>query len=218
MSQVRDTACPNEIVFYRHFQVNYLELSWTILNHLTLSCTILHFQVNGSWTMVDENGRHPVKMIQSSKDLPENDQVEITKSQFSFEDNAFDGFHSIYYEILGESVWWISYYIWLNLGRLSISPTWVWTTLASTVALWGTSTVGQFLLDGFRWSLFILNPRIWIDLRTFQTICPKINMCIKTCANNIYLTCQVVHSLPTPSYLTTTYMAGGVRSAYPIDQ
>ena len=104
MSQVRDTACPNEIVFYRHFQVNYLELSCTILNYISLSCTILHFQVNGSWTMVDENGRHPVKMIQSSKDLPENDQVEIAYTQFSFEDNACDGFHTIYYEILGDSV------------------------------------------------------------------------------------------------------------------
>ena len=59
---------------------------------------------------------------------------------------------------------------------------------------------------------------IWIVSRIFQTICPKINSCIKTCANKLYLTCQVVDSLPTPSYLTTTYMAGGVRSAYSFDQ
>ena len=174
--------------------------------------------MNGSWTQVDENGQHPVKMIQSSKDLPENDQVERTNTQFSFEHNACDGFHTICYEILGDSIWWISCNIWLNLGRLSISPTWVWTILASTVALWGTSMVGQFLLDGFRCSLFILNLRIWKYSRIFQTICPKINSCIKTCANKLYLTCQVVHSLPTPSYLTTTYMAGGVWNACSFDQ
>ena len=56
-SQVRDVACPTDIVFYRHFQLN------------------------GSWTEVDVDGRLHVKMIQSSNDLlpPENDQVKWPK-------------------------------------------------------------------------------------------------------------------------------------------
>ena len=54
--------------------------------------------------------------------------------------------------------------------------------------------------------------------KNFSDDFSKIDSCIKTCANKLYLTCQVVDSLPTPSYLTTTYMAGGVRSAYSIDQ
>ena len=53
LSKVTDVACPTDIVFYRHFQLN------------------------GSWTEVDVDGRLHVKMIQSSNDLPppENDQV-----------------------------------------------------------------------------------------------------------------------------------------------
>ena len=51
MSQVRDAACPNDIVFYRHFQVNYLELSCTILNYLELSCTIVHIRYTCSQQM-----------------------------------------------------------------------------------------------------------------------------------------------------------------------
>ena len=51
--QVTDVACPTDIVFYRHFQLN------------------------GSWTEDGVDGRLHVKMIQSSNDEPppENDQV-----------------------------------------------------------------------------------------------------------------------------------------------
>ena len=116
---------------------------------------------------------------------------------------VFDGFHVIY--------------DWISAGCPSHQPEseryWLLQLHCEEPVWWGC-----FYWMGSGAHCSLSNLHFWIDSRIFQTICPKINSCIKTCANKLYLTCQVVDSLPTPSYLTTTYMAGGVRSAYSFDR
>ena len=108
MSQVRDAACPNEIVFYRHFQVNYLELSWTILHYLELSCTSRWTGRGPWWTRTDgtlSRWSSPARtcrrttrlrwLIRNSA-LKTTHVMDFIQCIMKFWAKVFDGFHVIY--------------------------------------------------------------------------------------------------------------------------